>query len=234
MRNLKLLIVLLFIGNGLFSQDTIILGNQEKILAKIIEINSSNIKYKKSNNVDGPDYLESKSNIKLIKYASGFVDTIQVIEKPTRVVVSSPATYNRIEKIGGNYYFVDSNHVKIYRTPIGINRFLIKANFMSEATKNKDLALLVKKTKKSRIMQVSFGVAGIAPLVIGAGVGIVSSIISSSSTNPQEKSSTQRTANFAFGLATIGLGFEITSIVNGSMKRKHFKETINKYNELAK
>jgi hypothetical protein len=234
MKNLKLLILLFFIGNTLFSQDTIVLVNQEKILSKIIEINVSNIKYKKSNNIDGPDYFESKSNIKLIKYANGFVDSIQVVRKPETVAISSPAIYNRIEKIAGNYYFVDFNHVKLYSSPIGINRFLIKAKFMSEATKNKDLALLVKKTKKSRIMQVSFGVAGIAPLVIGAGVGIASSIILSSSINPQEKSATQRTANFAFGLATIGLGFEITSIVNGSMKRKHFKETINKYNELAK
>ena len=67
MKNLKLLILLFFIGNTLFSQDTIVLVNQEKILSKIIEINVSNIKYKKSNNIDGPDYFESKSNIKLIK-----------------------------------------------------------------------------------------------------------------------------------------------------------------------
>ncbi|MBI3521119.1 MAG: hypothetical protein HY062_17395 [Bacteroidetes bacterium] len=218
---------------SLNAQDTIVLRNDTKISAKIVEINPSNVKYKKSNNVDGPNYIEAKDNIKWIKYANGLVDTIQADKKTAPLYVSSPARYDRIEKINGRYFFVDSNHVPLSKRTIGINRILIKANYMSQAKNNQDLSRLVKETKKGRTLQAAFGIAGVPPIVIGVGIGLVSYLIRSSSTDPVERDSALNTAYLGFGLATVGVGFEITSIVNGSLKRKKLKQTTEKYNELA-
>ena len=232
MKYLKLVSVFFFLVSSALAQDTIILINQNKILAKVIEVNSLAVKYKKSGNTSEPDYSELKKNIQLIKYASGFVDSVQKQAAP--ILASLPTSYDRIEKINGRYYFVDANHVKLFNSTVGINRILIKANYMRRLKANKELELLIAKTKKRRVMQVSFGIAGLPLMIVGAGIGLVSYAVYSNSEDSSQKSSSLNTAYLGVGLASVGVGCEIFSLVNGSMKRKRLRETIYKYNDLAK
>ena len=67
----KLLLIFTLFPYLTFAQDNIILKNGEEINTKIIEINESNVKYKKYNNQDGPLYTISKDKIFLIKYSNG-------------------------------------------------------------------------------------------------------------------------------------------------------------------
>ena len=67
----KLLLVLLcfpLIGLG---QDNIILKDGEEISAKVLKINSENVEYKKSSNLEGPTYTLDKKDIFMIKYENG-------------------------------------------------------------------------------------------------------------------------------------------------------------------
>ena len=70
----KLLLILLFLPMIGFGQDNIILKDGEEINAKIEEVGETNIKYRKSNNQDGPMYTKSKDEIFMIKYANGEKD----------------------------------------------------------------------------------------------------------------------------------------------------------------
>ena len=67
----KLLLIFTLFPLLTFAQDNIILKNGEDINTKIIEINESNVKYKKYNNLDGPLYTTSKDEIFYIKYSNG-------------------------------------------------------------------------------------------------------------------------------------------------------------------
>ena len=67
----KLLLILLCLPMIGFGQDNIILFDGEEIVAKIIEININDIKYKKISNLDGPLYTLDKNEVFMIKYANG-------------------------------------------------------------------------------------------------------------------------------------------------------------------
>lgn len=63
--------------NNLFEEcDDIIIKNGDEIKAKVIEINSDEIKYKKCDNLNGPTYTLKKSEVFMIKYPNGSKDVI--------------------------------------------------------------------------------------------------------------------------------------------------------------
>lgn len=66
-----LLFILISIAKFSDAQDTIVKTNGDVIQAKIIEINPSQVKYKKYSFQDGPTYIESKSDIRYVKYSNG-------------------------------------------------------------------------------------------------------------------------------------------------------------------
>ncbi|MDO9187311.1 MAG: hypothetical protein Q7W13_14945 [Bacteroidia bacterium] len=60
------------------AQDTIVKRNGDNILSKIIEISENEIKYKKFDFQDGPNFIENKSEIQLIKYSNGTRDEFKI------------------------------------------------------------------------------------------------------------------------------------------------------------
>ncbi len=84
---MKHLLIALFVMFSLqvFSQDYIILKNGDEIEAKVLEIKDYEIDYKKHTNPTGPTYHLDKSEIFMIKYASGDKDIFNASQstKPT-------------------------------------------------------------------------------------------------------------------------------------------------------
>lgn len=64
--------------SNLKAQDTIVKLSGEKVIAKIIEITPTEVKYKKNEFLDGPTYVESKSNIGTIKFKNGITDIFNI------------------------------------------------------------------------------------------------------------------------------------------------------------
>ncbi len=62
--------------NSVEECDSIILKNGEEIKAKVTEIASDEIKYKKCDNLNGPTYTIKKSEVFMIKYSNGTEDII--------------------------------------------------------------------------------------------------------------------------------------------------------------
>ncbi len=54
-----------------FAQDTLYTVSGQKIAAKVIEINQTEIKYKKATNIEGPTYVVDKTDVALIEYKNG-------------------------------------------------------------------------------------------------------------------------------------------------------------------
>ena len=57
-----------------YSQDMITTKSGEDIKAKVLEITFHEVKYKKAENIEGPTYTISKSDILLIRYENGSKD----------------------------------------------------------------------------------------------------------------------------------------------------------------
>lgn len=70
-----------------YSQDLITTKKGEDIQAKVLEINTSQVKYKKTDNLEGPTYTILKSDVLMIRYANGskdiFAESFRTIKKET-------------------------------------------------------------------------------------------------------------------------------------------------------
>jgi hypothetical protein len=77
----KVLMVMGFIFSciALYAQDVIVKVNGDEIQSKVVEVSTTEVKYKKFNNLEGPTYTIEKKEIFMIKYANG---EKEVFEKP--------------------------------------------------------------------------------------------------------------------------------------------------------
>lgn len=66
-----------------YSQDVITKKNGEDIKAKVVEVTISEIKYKLFENLDGPIFTTSKSEILMIRYANGSKSLFNDVVSPT-------------------------------------------------------------------------------------------------------------------------------------------------------
>lgn len=81
----KLALLIIFIGVNLFSQDQLFLKDNSKLEVKILEISSTDIKYKLFNNGDSSIISMLKKDVALIIYKNG---THEIIEnQPEKIIV---------------------------------------------------------------------------------------------------------------------------------------------------
>ncbi len=75
--SMRLLILLtgLFVTSVAYAQDNIVLRNGEEISSKVLEVNLTDLKYRKASNPDGPVYTAPLRDVLFIKYANGTKDT---------------------------------------------------------------------------------------------------------------------------------------------------------------
>src|SRR6187551_358256 len=87
------LILILFsmICCQLKSQDLIIKTNGDSIKAKVTEVGTNAVSFKKANNIDGPTFVEFKSDIVMIKYANGEIQKFAKMN-PTNTGMPNSAT----------------------------------------------------------------------------------------------------------------------------------------------
>ncbi|WP_138994246.1 hypothetical protein [Larkinella sp. C7] len=71
-----------------YCQDNIILRNGAEIPAKVLEVDQTNLKYRKTDNPDGPVYTTPLRDVLLIKYGNGTKDTYG----PQNQALATPAT----------------------------------------------------------------------------------------------------------------------------------------------
>jgi hypothetical protein len=96
---INIIIALIFLcANFSYSQDLIATKKGDIIKAKVLEINTSEIKYKKTDNLSGPTYSVLKSDVFSINYKNGskdvFSETKTKDQKSDNVVVSDNVNEN--------------------------------------------------------------------------------------------------------------------------------------------
>lgn len=76
-----LIIAILFVSTIGFSQDVITLADGRTVNAKILELTTEFVKYKKTDNLEGPTYTVPVNDLTKIKYANGSEDTFAATPK---------------------------------------------------------------------------------------------------------------------------------------------------------
>lgn len=75
-------ILLLMLTVTCLAQDTIYMRTNQRIACTIVEVTTTEVKYKKLEISDGPLYIENKSVVAQIKYKNGFIDVFQEVKTP--------------------------------------------------------------------------------------------------------------------------------------------------------
>ncbi|MCX6283141.1 MAG: hypothetical protein NTW31_02735 [Bacteroidetes bacterium] len=73
-------LLMTFIVINCHAQDVITKNTGDSILAKVLEVTSTEIKFKKADNLSGPTYSVLKSEIFMIRYANGSSEIITKLE----------------------------------------------------------------------------------------------------------------------------------------------------------
>ena len=71
MKYILLFILFICSSNIIKAQDTLSMRSGENILVKVIEVGTSEVKYKKLDNLNGPVFSILKSDLLMIKYPNG-------------------------------------------------------------------------------------------------------------------------------------------------------------------
>ena len=79
MKKLLLFIILFCASLTIMAQDVIVKKDGSTILSKVMEINGTEIKYKKWSNMDGPMYSINRSEVNSINYQNGEVELITTV-----------------------------------------------------------------------------------------------------------------------------------------------------------
>ncbi len=189
MRNISLkfysliFFALIFVSK-ISAQDTIIKINGEQIPARIIEITSTEIKYKKINFLDGPTYIENKSNVQLIKYANGLKENFQSAQiQPQNNIVKANGKKDTLNKttakIETDDYYGKPEIAGVKSGQLSVTKKIFKQNndiitekqfyTLLKQTNDKEIIALTEKSMKAKKRQyISFGciIGGTSFLII--------------------------------------------------------------------
>ena len=85
MKYILLFILFICSSNIIKAQDTLSMRSGENILVKVIEVGTSEVKYKKIDNLNGPNFSILKSDLSMIRYENGtkeeFKEAVKTIQK---------------------------------------------------------------------------------------------------------------------------------------------------------
>lgn len=215
------------------AQDTIIKRNQEQIIAKILEINPTEIKYKRFSFQDGPLYIDPKSQIKAIHFANGVKEEfkeepITALPNPT---LTAPLPTNP------EYYGAQYNGPSM--TMLG-NRFRYKGVLISEMdgqnlmnqTKDKRIIALTTKAKNARGLQF----IGFAAIPLGIAAGYCLSYTQQQNYNYQTNTYSypadrQNYYTLAAIFGTLAVACPVESILCKFKRNSYNQQAVSLYNE---
>lgn len=214
MKHLLLLISCLMVYL-LPAQDTIRFTNGEMKSVKVNEVGVNEVKFNRFDLQDGPTYVVNKSDVFLIKYSNGQIDTFKVNKQSTTVVLSEPVR-NSVpinEQVQFNKGSV-SKDSKLLRS----KDFIDLINNHPDEKERTNMLVLLSESNAHRTKQHQFG-------FIGAGLAISTFFVC--------------TASGDGGIIAVGvlvgtgimISSQVISKINKSKRLKKLKDAVDLYNK---
>ncbi len=167
---IRLILFFSFISFFTFGQDTIVFKNGLKQCVKVAEVGMLELKYKRCDNLQGPDYFLDKSEIGSIKYSNGLVEKFGLtVQKENVITPIQNKDPNKILELG------IKNKFTINKQYFGNNEMY---SLFLKYPKSEIRAGLKLEFDKMLIYQRSRPLYLILGLGIGLGVPVITSIVS--------------------------------------------------------
>ena len=93
-----------FVANSLFSQDVLTKKTGDDIKAKVLEVTTTEVKYKKFDNLNGPVFSILKSELLLIRYENGSKDVFNDSKKVEEKIVLGKDFYQEGQSDANRFY----------------------------------------------------------------------------------------------------------------------------------
>jgi len=106
---------------SLYSQDTIKTVSGNKIISKVIEINQSEVKYKRFNNLEGPKYVLNREDIESITYINGLTEVFNKVDNNTFMAVKENSNNNSELDINNLFYKNTNRGKKVFINAVDKN-----------------------------------------------------------------------------------------------------------------
>lgn len=187
------------------AQDVIVMKDQSTVMTKVLEITSTEIKYKKWNNQDGPTYSILRSEVASINYENGEV------EKLTDISNNQQLTNQQVQTLNGS--------MVNYGTVLYLNGRKLSDNEVKNLVDTQNYQLYLKAGRQNKTAYV---------FIIGGGIGLAIAGIAALVDHEKDYHST----NFKIKIAstTTGLILGMTGWIlesSASNKAKKVAETYN-------
>ncbi len=126
MKKISIVLLLLLSSLFAFSQDIITMRDGSKIEAKVTEVGSKDILYKRFSNLNGPVYTLDVEDVALINYESGAIDKFNMMynEKP-----SYASNNSRMDpsELGSNVIYMNAGDLLFQNVTLGFERLVGKS-----------------------------------------------------------------------------------------------------------
>ncbi len=155
MKKILLLCLILFSYCFVFSQDTIVKRNGEKLVVKIIEVNTDNIRYKRVDYPEGPLFMLLKQDINFVVYGNGSKESFENYLPPSLPKPNLQPIDLTIQPSGRYYYYKE--HRIAERDMLAVTS---KQN-------NKQIDLMIKSVEQKRFIKNACLIGGFIFLAAG-------------------------------------------------------------------
>lgn len=196
------------------AQDVIVKKDQSTVMSKVLEITSTEIKYKKWNNQDGPTYSIDRSEVACINYENGEV------EKFSDSTISQPNTYQQQTQQAFKGFMEQSgSHLKL-------NGHILSDTEVQSLVGEQDYQLYLTGKRQRNTGNVLCCVGGV---VIGSGFGVMlRSPTSSSNLDDTETSLKVGLITILIGVVFIPPGAIFSSIGGNKLQQIAEKYNLNR------
>ena len=223
-RTFLFLVTFCIFTTNVFAQDVITLKNGDDIQALVQEVGEVEIKYKKFDNLEGPNYTMKKTEIFMIRYANGSKDVFTDISEP----VIEPAKTSLVEQ-KNNY---SQTNTRNENTLLSVrnaqvrnqNGVQLRHSEIMELMKTEPMALENYKRGASN-RRVGKGLAVPGLIFCGVGIGL---LIGHYATPEYDRDPDMLAASTGFfGLS---IAFNIPSIILSSSGNRRIETAVDIYN----
>jgi hypothetical protein len=217
------LLLLFFILTSFFfirAQDTIIKRNSEKIISKITEVNPNNVRYKRSDNLEGPIYTLEKEQINYIVYFNGIIEKYDSYAPVLPPNINAASQDLSIQTSGKYYYYKE---LRITEPDM---------HAIVKRLKDPKFNLMVKSVENKKFIQNITFIASIPTFVSGLYIYETNKPMRSRRGRTATQSSTQLQAQRnGISLMVAALACDVISFSFMLDRRRHNHLLVNAYNK---
>lgn len=226
---MRVLLIFTFCFGQFFlnAQDTIYKRNGELISAKVLEINTKEISYKRSDLLDGPLFVINKNEVKKIKYVTGTVDSFKIVIAEPKIIISNNVLSNQFN----NQLISYGPRKGVYRYQnrnISDNRLFIIVQEKNMVWNDPNISYLIRSSKQNKSFQYLTGNLG---FVIG-GIGLFGCLLATESNSSSYDNVI--TAMVALASATVIVTAQVVSVSFKLKRIKHANQVVELNNLYSK